>query len=433
MKHYPSRSWSRYRALCFCVCVGMVLPLNADINAQPFAKKYIMPFHTCDKTTSSNCGDPINHVTRLAESDNGLQWSLVSGFTPLKGGGMIPPISVPDLIQRGNKAYLYVPSAVYIYDRTSGKWSSNTSYTVADESGASIRFVDPSPMLDAEGRIVLFFLNSSTSGMGMDPAGCSAYPCTKRFDSAIEVEGSDGKRFVMQSGVRVLLTLDGSALRTGSDPDIYYDGTKYILYVSAGSSTLAFSSSTLHGSYTPLVGTSGLLTSIGGVPCGHYDAETKRYWTYVQSNEGGTNVIKRAVHADFSKQLAASDFTTVINASALGLGAQTNAESPGVTLNAWLGATAVQEHLEESSARMIVSPNPASDLIHVHLTLSRKERVSLKVFNILGQELAQVLDSEIPVGEHSFPVPIPSLSSGTVFLRLQTSTFSHTQPIQVLR
>lgn len=420
-------------AVLFCFFTEALLPLRA----QPFTKKFIMPFHTCDKSTSSNCNDPINHVTRLAESDNGTQWSLVPGFTPLKGGGIIPPVSVPDLIQRGNKAYLYVPSAVYIYDGSTGKWSSNTTYTITDESGASIRFVDPSPMLDAQGRIVLFFLNSSSSGQGMDPAGCSSYPCTKRFDSAIEVEGSDGKRFVMQSGPRVQIALDGTMLRTGSDPDIYYDGTKYVLYVSAGASTLAFSSATLHGSYTPLIGTTGLLTSIGGVPCGHYDTETKRYWTFVQSNEGGTNVIKRAVHADFSRQLGASDFTTVMSASALGLGSQTNAESPGITLNAWLNATSVQEHLPLPHGELIVSPNPASELVVVKFTLPKSERVSIKVYNALGQEMSQILDAELSAGEHSYQLSTQHLSfsaSSTFFVQLKTqSSPFKTIPVQVLR
>ncbi len=436
MEPYTSYLGYTSRLLCtvlFCVFAGIAPPLHA----QPFTKKFIMPFHTCDKAISSNCNDPINHVTRLAESDNGTQWSLVLGFTPLKGGGIIPPVSVPDLIQRGNKAYLYVPSAVYIYDGSTGKWSSNTTYTITDESGASIRFVDPSPMLDAQGRIVLFFLNSSSSGQGMDPAGCSSYPCTKRFDSAIEVEGSDGKRFVMQSGPRVQITLDGAMLRTGSDPDIYYDGTKYVLYVSAGASTLAFSSTTLHGSYTPLIGTTGLLTSIGGVPCGHYDTETKRYWTFVQSNEGGTNVIKRAVHADFSRQLGASDFTTVMSASTLGLGTQTNAESPGITLNAWLNATSVQESAQSLISQPIVSPNPASDIVVVKFTLQQPQHVSLKIFNALGQEVSQIFDTELAKGEYTYQLSTQDCARNTsailfVQLNIQNSTLK-TIPIQVLR
>ena len=372
MEPYTSYLGYTSRLLCtvlFCVFAGIAPPLHA----QPFTKKFIMPFHTCDKAISSNCNDPINHVTRLAESDNGTQWSLVLGFTPLKGGGIIPPVSVPDLIQRGNKAYLYVPSAVYIYDGSTGKWSSNTTYTITDESGASIRFVDPSPMLDAQGRIVLFFLNSSSSGQGMDPAGCSSYPCTKRFDSAIEVEGSDGKRFVMQSGPRVQITLDGAMLRTGSDPDIYYDGTKYVLYVSAGASTLAFSSTTLHGSYTPLIGTTGLLTSIGGVPCGHYDTETKRYWTFVQSNEGGTNVIKRAVHADFSRQLGASDFTTVMSASTLGPGDCVVVISNSGRTRDLMDACDIARKNGAVTIVITASGSPLASTCHIHLAADHPE------------------------------------------------------------
>lgn len=417
------------------ISIILIASMYEPCHAQPFTKKFIMPFHTCDKAASANCNDPVNHVTRLAESDDGLRWTLVPNFTPLKGGGMVPPVSVPDLIQRGDKAYLYVPSAVYIYDRTTNKWSSNTAYTITDESGASIRFVDPSPMLDTEGRIVLFFLNSNSSGMGMDPAGCASYPCTKRFDSAIEVAGSDGKRFVMQSGPRVQITLDGTMIRTGSDPDIYYDGTKYILYISAGPVTLAFSSSTLHGAYTPLIGTSGILTNLGGVPCGHYDSETKRYWTFVQSNENGTNVIKRSVHADFSRQLTSADFTTVISASSVGLSAQNNVESPGITTNAWLTPSSVRVASSDKSPMLRIFPNPAQNLVTIKFILSQSERVSLKVFNPLGQEVAQILNEFLRDGEYSKSLDVGdwSLESGTYFIQLQTQHFFQTIPTQVLR
>lgn len=80
-----------------------------------------------------------------------------------------------------------------------------------------------------------------------------------------------------------------------------------------------------------------------------------------------------------------------------------------------------------------VFPNPTSDLIHIQLALPKMERVSLKIFNALGQELAHVLDSELPAGENNFPVHIQLFPSSTVFFRLQTSTFSQTKSVQVLR
>lgn len=83
--------------------------------------------------------------------------------------------------------------------------------------------------------------------------------------------------------------------------------------------------------------------------------------------------------------------------------------------------------------KLRISPNPAQDFVNVYFTLLKPERVSLKIFNTLGQEVAQILDATLLAGEHSFPLSLRSYSSSLFFLRLQTSSFAHTQAIQVLR
>ncbi len=57
-----------------------------------------------------------------------------------------------------------------------------------------------------------------------------------------------------------------------------------------------------------------------------------------------------------------------------------------------------------------VSPNPAQNLITVKCTLPTSERISLKIFNVLGQEIATILDEILPAGEHTQSLNIGHLS-----------------------
>lgn len=80
-----------------------------------------------------------------------------------------------------------------------------------------------------------------------------------------------------------------------------------------------------------------------------------------------------------------------------------------------------------------IFPNPATEQATVRFVLTKRERVSMKLFNALGQEVAQLLDAEVGAGEHSVQFDTRHAASGIFFVRLQTQTFSHTKPVQVLR
>lgn len=296
----------------------LIIFLIKLLTAQP-TKQYIMAVHTC-----TTCGDPSFHTTRILESNDGSSW------TQIPGSGFTFAGSVPEPIIRGDKLYVYTPGKVNIYNAGTNTWedigASATIYTDHTKT-TTVSYVDPSAIVDGFGKINLFFLNST--GIVGDPAICSSYPCTKFFDSAIEIEGSNGKEFILTPGHRLSLTISsGSA----SDPDIYYDGTNYYLYISRGTSTYAYYSSSLNGVYnivSSLPGGEGLLTSSGGIPCGYYNASGSEYWTYVHS--GSTTEVKRKVHSDFTSTL--SGFTTVVDYSTLGLSSGTSVASPGFVVN----------------------------------------------------------------------------------------------------
>ncbi len=282
--------------------------------------QYLMAFHACD-TALTNCGDPRIHMVYLAESNDGAAWTLLPGWVPFPG-------SVPDVIRRGSTLYVFTAGGTLVRYRL----DTNTIEPPVTVSlpGLEAGFVDPSLILDEGGRLVLFFLHGRLGG---DPAGCppGQSSCLNHFGSATEVAGSDGTRFTLDPGDRASLTLSASGgLRSASDPDIFFDGTQYVLYISQGPSISVWVSPELRGAYRKI---SDLAQGTGGIPSGHFDPVSQRYWTYGHVVRGGVAVIRRAVHAGLSTLLNESDWETIITGPAIGLTATTNVESPGFAVN----------------------------------------------------------------------------------------------------
>lgn len=348
--------------LLVCILIGLY-----NSYAQPFSKKYIMAFHSCD---ASQCNGPQDHSVQLAESNDGTNWTLVPNFTSYSG-------SVPEVIIRNNKLYLYTPGKVKRYDYNSNAWDSGTTNVqIIDSANNKINFVDPSAILDSSGNLVLVFLNST--GLTGDPAQCNPYPCTKYFDSAVEKPGTDGTEFIMQSGHRYSITLSSG---TASDPDVYFDGSKYIMYISRGSSTYAYYASSLHGSYQVFSNlNNGLLTNNGGIPCGYYDTLSQQYWTYVHASSGSTTEIKQGIHSDFNSTIAS--LNTIISGTLMGLGTNYKTESPAFTENTFDSTTSIYKMYPSNLIEVIY--RNTEKIVDIRNLADTK---CIEIYNIVGKKI----------------------------------------------
>jgi hypothetical protein len=145
------------------------------------------------------------------------------------------------------------------------------------------------------------------------------------------VGGSDGTRFTVDSGDRAAIPISGN--QTASDPDIFAGPNGYVLYISRGQGVQVLASATLRGTYGNVPGLpQGMLTNFaGGIPSGHYDSASGKYWTYVASNQTGSmQVIRQAIHDRIDMPLADSAFATILSGSTFpGLGASYTVGSPG--------------------------------------------------------------------------------------------------------
>ena len=68
-------------------------------------------------------------------------------------------------------------------------------------------------------------------------------------------------------------------------------------------------------------------------------------------------------------------------------------------------------------------PNPFNPATTIRFSLPRKEHVTLKVFDMLGREVATLLEGELSIGEHSVVFDARDLTSGVYFYRLTADQF----------
>jgi uncharacterized protein (TIGR03437 family) len=322
---------------------------SVTAGSTTFSKKFALAFMACP----ANCTGPVDRSTLLVESDDGISWSFLPGQPSLFG-------STPDLVYRGSQLYVYTAlppfsNRVFRYSLNTGTWSV-APVSISDASGNPVWFVDPAVVLDQSGSIALFFtLAYSSGGVITDP---TCYPCENDIGSAVEVSGSDGAEFVLQPGWRVSRTLSSSAQYL-TDPSVFSDGQRFLMYARSESGTLAYSSPSLHGSYAPLAGLSyGLLTTAGSDSDGYYDASNQKYWTYVSTAGSG---IARAVSSSLGQPIDPGQFTTVVPSPGMGLTPAAVA-SPGFKVNGFL-----QSSSAASYAGSILAPESIAAAFGNHL------------------------------------------------------------------
>ena len=69
-------------------------------------------------------------------------------------------------------------------------------------------------------------------------------------------------------------------------------------------------------------------------------------------------------------------------------------------------------------------PNPFNPATRIRYTIPEAGRVSLKVFNLLGQEVASLVNQEQNAGNYVALFEANKLSSGVYFYRLEAGSFT---------
>jgi hypothetical protein len=78
-------------------------------------------------------------------------------------------------------------------------------------------------------------------------------------------------------------------------------------------------------------------------------------------------------------------------------------------------------------------PNPFNPTTNISFSLPKAGQVSLKVYNLIGQEVAELVNEELPSGVYAVPFDAKSLSSGTYVYRLSTPQFSMSKKMTLMK
>ncbi len=79
-------------------------------------------------------------------------------------------------------------------------------------------------------------------------------------------------------------------------------------------------------------------------------------------------------------------------------------------------------------------PNPFNPSTNIGFSLPSTTSVTLKVYNLLGQEVATLIDgAKMNIGTHSVLFDAGSLSSGVYFFRIEAGNFNSTKQMMLIK
>ncbi len=78
-------------------------------------------------------------------------------------------------------------------------------------------------------------------------------------------------------------------------------------------------------------------------------------------------------------------------------------------------------------------PNPFNPSTVISFALPKSENVTLKIYNILGSEVATVLNKTLNAGNHKIEFDASNLSSGTYFYKIKAGSFTQVKKMNLIK
>ena len=78
-------------------------------------------------------------------------------------------------------------------------------------------------------------------------------------------------------------------------------------------------------------------------------------------------------------------------------------------------------------------PNPFNPLTSIEFTLPRSEYVELKVYNILGADVATLISDKMTQGKYTYQFDGSGLASGVYFYRIETGDFHDVKKMTIIK
>lgn len=106
------------------------------------------------------------------------------------------------------------------------------------------------------------------------------------------------------------------------------------------------------------------------------------------------------------------------------------------SLAGWDPVTDVQKNQNSNPTEFKIYqnyPNPFNPKTVINYSLPKTEKVELFVYNLLGQKLVELVNSEKPAGYHTINFDASNLSSGVYFYRFQAGQFADVKKMILLK
>ncbi len=148
--------------------------------------------------------------------------------------------------------------------------------------------------------------------------------------------------------------------------------------------------------------------------------------TILRTTNGGASWINQI--SGTTNLLLAVSFTDSDNGTAVGwVGTILRTTNGGVTF--------IEVSKEKVSSFLLMQnyPNPFNPSTTINYQIPALNFVTLKVYDVLGNEVVTLVNEEKPAGEYEVEFNASSLSSGIYFYRLQAGSFVETKKMVLLR
>ncbi|HMN18865.1 MAG TPA: T9SS type A sorting domain-containing protein [Ignavibacteriaceae bacterium] len=119
-----------------------------------------------------------------------------------------------------------------------------------------------------------------------------------------------------------------------------------------------------------------------------------------------------------------------------------SAGSAGTGTDVWIirlkpeGTSAIEDNLSDVNRSFSLSqnfPNPFNPNTSLKYEIGSQQFVTLKIYDLLGREIAIIVNEEKPAGTYEVTFDASGLSSGIYFYRLQAGSFTETKKMILIR
>jgi len=157
-----------------------------------------------------------------------------------------------------------------------------------------------------------------------------------------------------------------------------------------------------------------------------YNSNGILQWQLTYPGSGNTSQIPYDIIVD-------KDGIVYTTGSGSGLGGGTGVKMSTFKISQVTGINIISSYIPEKFSLSQNYPNPFNPTTKINFSLPKEEFVSLKVYDMLGREVSNLVNEKLNAGEYSYDFDGSSLQSGTFFYRLQSENFSDTKKMILIK